>query len=467
MKPTSSPVGAVRTILHVDMDAFYVAVETLLDPSLAGKPVIVGGDGARGVVASCSYEARAYGIRSAMPSTRAKQLCPHAVFIRGNHALYGEYSERMHDIFRTFTPTIEPIALDEAFLDLTGGRKLFGSGSKAAGAVRDRIHGELGLLCSVGVATSKLLAKLASKVAKPPIGGGPVPAVPGARRPGPGVVTVPPGSELAFLHPLPVRSLWGVGPKTFERLQRFGVETVGDLAALTESTLIGALGVATGHHLHLLARAIDERPVESERAAKSIGHEETFAQDVRDLGRLSTELLRMSDAVATRVRAGGVRGRTVQLKVKLSDFRLITRSRTFAEGVDTADQIHATVVDLLETVDVRRDVVASGARLIGVSVANLIEVQIEQLSMFDTEREPHGVRAVATEVDRVLAGAVDAIRAKYGAVALGPASLINQGTLRIKKPGDTQWGPTAEDNEPTVATTRPRQNREGKAPRQT
>ena len=475
-----------RTILHVDMDAFYVAVETLLDPSLKGKPVIVGGDGARGVVASCSYEARAFGIRSAMPSTRAKQLCPHAIFIRGNHGLYGDYSAKIHDIFHTFTPSIEPIALDEAFLDLTGGRKLFGSGSKVAADIRRKILDELGLPCSVGVATNKLLAKLASKVAKPPIGGGPLPRVPGGRRPSEGVVTVPPGSELAFLHPLPVRALWGVGPKTFERLQRFGVETVGDLAALSEITLVGAVGASNGQHLYALSHAQDDRPVEVERAAKSIGHEETFAQDHHDLDPLVTELLRLSDAVASRIRAAGVRGRTVQLKVKLSDFRLLTRSRTVPDAVDTVEQIHAAVVALLRAPDVAGEIAALGARLIGVSVSNLVEGLAEQLSMFDdraigpageprrsgppggaveapaggdadavpTPRRPSRPAsaprtAPATranrEADRALAGTVDAIRAKFGTVAVGPASLVKNGSLRSKRPGDTQWGPNAED----------------------
>ena len=437
-----------RTILHVDMDAFYVAVETLLDPSLKGKPVIVGGEGSRGVVASCSYEARAFGVRSAMPSTRAKRLCPQAIFLRGNHALYGEYSRRIHEVFQAFTPLVEPIALDEAFLDLTGGQKMFGSGSRTATVIRDRIADELGLTCSVGVATSKLLAKLASKLAKPPVGGGSVKPIAGGRRPGPGVVTVPPGSELAFLHPLAVRALWGVGPKTFERLNRFGVTTVGDLAALPESTLVGALGASNGRHLHLLANAVDDRPVEPERPTRSIGHEETFAKDHFDLDLLTTELLRLADAVAARTRAAGVRGRTVQLKVKLSDFRTLTRSRTFSEPLDTVETVHAAAVALLRGQDVSDEIARHGARLIGVSVANLAHAGAEQLSMFAAVSESKGAatqRPVPPEADRALAGAVDAIRAKFGPVAVGPASLVTKGSLRAKRPGDTQWGPAAEE----------------------
>jgi DNA polymerase IV len=430
------------------MDAFYVAVETILDPTLKGKPIIVGGDGLRGVVASCSYEARAYGIRSAMPSTRAKQLCPHAIFIRGNHGLYAEYSRKFHEIFREFTPLIEPIALDEAFLDLSGGRRLFGSGSKAASTIRERIFDELALTCSVGVATSKLLAKLASKVAKPPIGGGDIKSVPGARRPGPGVITVPPGSELAFLHPLPVRALWGVGPKTFEQLNRFGVETVGDLAAVPLPTLVGALGSAAGNHLHALAQAIDSRPIEAERAAKSIGHEETYSQDFHDTDAISTELLRIADAVASRTRAAGVRGRTVQLKVKLSDFRLLTRSKTFADPIDTAAIIHFTAVALLTVPDVQAEIERLGARLVGISMANLVEVTSEQLSIFDmvpgSEANSHDSWRSERPADRALAGTVEAIRAKFGAVSVGPASLAHKGKLRIKQVGDTQWGPVAD-----------------------
>ncbi len=444
--------GGARTILHVDMDAFYAAVEVLLDPTLKGKAVIVGGEGARGVVASCSYEARAYGVRSAMSSVRARRLCPHAIFVRGNHALYGSYSERIHEIFHAFTPLVEGIALDEAFLDLTGSLRLFGSGAEAATAVRGRVFDELGLSCSVGVAPSKLLAKLASEAAKPAIsvelsGDRPPLAIPGATRIAPGVVAVAPGDELAFLHPHPVRALWGIGPKAFERLARFGVETVGDLALLPQATVAAALGSANGRHLHALACAIDERPVESERTVKSIGHEETFTVDHHDLAPLEREVLRLSDAVAGRARAAGLRGRTVQLKIKLSDFRLLTRSRTLSEPVDTATPIASAARALLREPEMRAAIEEYGARLLGVSVANLVEGGTEQLHLFGDVGPVVEVGVVAPTrlrdpaEDRKLTEAVDAIRSRFGTAAVGPATLATGGRLRVKRPGDTQWGP--------------------------
>jgi DNA polymerase IV len=435
----------VRTILHVDMDAFYVAVETLLDPTLLGKAVIVGGEGARGVVASCSYEARAYGVRSAMASSTAKRLCPHAVFVRGNHGLYGEYSEKIHEIFARFSPYVEGIALDEAFLDVSGSRRLHGSGSSIAAKIRATIGEELGLPCSVGVATSKLIAKLASKLAKPPIGTAVVGHVPGGRRPSLGVLTVPPGLELTFLHPQPVRSLWGVGPKTFERLQRFGVLTIGDLAAVPLDALVSTLGPASGAHLHTLSHARDDRPIEPTRDAKSIGHEETFSEDHFELPALERELLRLADAVASRSRAAGMRGRTIQLKVKLSDFRLLTRSKTVAGVAETTGRIHEVAVSLLRETEVATLIGEVGARLIGISVSNFTD-DGEQMAFFTPANsgvDEGAVIAADPEIERELTGTIDAIRAKFGAAALGPATLADRGKLRVKRQGDTQWGPVS------------------------
>ena len=453
-----------RTILHADMDAFYASVEVLLDPSLAGKPVIVGGSGARGVVASCSYEARAYGIRSAMPSVRARRLCPHAVFLPGHHGIYADYSRRIHEVFATFTPLIEGIALDEAFLDVTAAKRLFGDGARIAAAVRDAVKVRVGLSCAVGVATSKLIAKLASKSAKPELTmnsgdqegrplRGPAPIV-GARRVSEGVVVVDPGRELEFLHPLPARALWGIGPATFARLARFGVVTVGDLAALPESAVVAALGQAGGRHLHALSWGRDDRPVEPERPVKSIGHEETFEVDHRDMQVLGVEVLRMSDSVASRLRSAGVKGRTLQLKLRFGDFRTITRSRTLSDPVDTAPVIAATAKSLLGDADLHADIQLLGVRLLGVSMANFAETAGTQLDLFagmagdapcpveavlDDLRPPPSGRADA----RALAEALDAIRGRFGAGSVGPAALVDSGRLRVKRTGDTQWGPSS------------------------
>ncbi len=414
--------GQHRSILHVDMDAFYAAVEVLQEPSLAGRPVIVGGTGNRGVVAACSYEARAYGIHSAMPSVRARRLCPHAVFLPGRFDLYRDYSRRLHAILTSFTPLVEGIALDEAFLDVTGARRLWGSGREIAVGIRERISVEMGLGASVGVATCKFLAKLGSEAAKPRATlKGPVPGL--------GVKVVEPGDELAFLHPLPVGALWGVGPATRRRLDRYGVVTVGDLAALPLETLVGAVGDAVGRHLHALAWARDDRPVEPERAAKSVGHEETYEHDRSVRADLAREVARLSDGVATRLRRGGQAGRTVTLKVRFGDFRTITRSRTATAPVETAAAICRMALELLGAVDV-----SAGVRLLGVSVSNLVEGRGEQLSL-GSDGLPQG------DPEEVLAGVVDQVRRRFGDSAVGPGSLFGAGGVEVKRQGDQQWGP--------------------------
>ena len=402
------------------MDAFYASVEVLLDPSLAGKPVIVGGSGDRGVVASCSYEARAYGIHSAMPSARARRLCPHAVFLSGRFDVYRDYSRRLHDVFTAFTPLVEGIALDEAFLDVSGAHRLFGTGEEIAHAIRSRIRNELGLDCAVGVATTKLIAKLASKAAKPR-------ATLKGLEPGVGVLVIEPGRELEFLHPLRVDALWGVGPATATRLRRFGVTTIGDLAAVPVESLVGALGHALGRHLHELSHGRDPRPVEPVQQVKSVSHEETYARDFVEHEPLQDEAVRMSDAVAARLRKARLAGRTVTVKVRFHDFSTITRSHSFPSPVDTGPVIARAAVSLLDQVDV-----SPGVRLLGVGVSNLVEDGARQLSLDDV-----GDEAAWSDASR----AIDAIRTRFGSDAVGPATLAREGELRVKREGDTQWGP--------------------------
>jgi DNA polymerase-4 len=417
----SRAVRDMPSILHVDMDAFYAAVEILEDPSLAGKPVIVGGAGNRGVVAACSYEARIFGIHSAMPSVRARRLCPNAVFLSGRFDRYEAYSRRLHEILLSFTPLVEGIALDEAFLDVGGARRLLGDPETLAVDIRRRIADELGLTASVGAATSKLIAKLASEAAKPRVSRHGV-------HPGSGVRVVAPGEELAFLQPHLVQALWGVGPATLRRLQRFGVRTVGDLAALPEATVVQALGEAQGRHLHALAWARDDRPVDPDRAAKSIGHEETYAHDHYEHEVLRREAVRMSEAVAARLRELGQAGRTVHVKVRFADFQTITRSRTPAEPVDTGPAVAAVACELLAQVDP-----TPGVRLLGVSASNLVPKQAQQLSLDDAV-------PLWDEATR----AVDDVRQRFGADAVGPASLVGEAGLRMKRRGDQQWGPGGE-----------------------
>jgi DNA polymerase IV len=430
-----------RTILHVDMDAFFVAVELRRRPELRGLPVVVGGTGRRGVVAAASYEARRYGVHSAMPTATARRLCPSAVFLPGDHAAYAAVSKQVHANFLAVTPLVEPLALDEAFLDVTGARALLGDGVTIARSLRAAIRDDLQLTCSVGVATNKFIAKLASVDAKPR-------ASPDGIRPGRGVFEVAPGGELAYLHALPVRRLWGVGPATLNRLQRMGVDTVGDVAALDPKAVIGALGRAHGRHLVDLANGRDDRAVEPEREVKSIGHEETFAHDLHDVADVRREITRLADAVASRLRAHGLGARTLTLKVRDGGFTTITRATTLTGAVDTADAVIRAIEPLLAHIDL-----AAGVRLLGVSASKFgvpaEQLRFDDLAPSDERPSSHG-RRPARDVPAArwqdASRAVDGVRERFGAAAIGPASSVAAGPdgtrrVRVVRPGAQQWGP--------------------------
>lgn len=432
---TPSP-GAVweRTILHVDMDAFYASVEQLRRPELRGQPVIVGGEGRRGVVAAASYEARWFGVHSAMPSSRAKRLAPHAVFVPGDQAHYREISGRIMSAMKHYTPFVEPLSLDEAFLDVTASQRLFGDGAQIARSLRASIYDETGLWCSAGVAPNKFIAKLSSEQAKPSASrDGPVP--------GPGVFVVAPGRETDFLHPLPARALWGVGAATMAKLERIGIATVGDIAALDLATVVAAVGKATGRHLYALANGIDDRPVEPHQRAKSMSQEETYSVDRHDRAELETEIVRMSDAVAGRLRKAELHARTITIKVRFGDFRTITRSATIEQPTDTATTIHRTAKRLLDEVDI-----APGVRLLGVGATGLDDPAPQQLTLEDMATTGAGHEtadtAAASDADwRLAEEAVDEIRKRFGSKAIGPAALVERGKgLGIRTQNEKPWG---------------------------
>jgi DNA polymerase IV len=410
----------MRTVLHADMDAFFVSVELRRRPELAGQPVVVGGTGNRGVVAAASYEARRFGVHSALPSTVARRRCPHAVFLPGDHTLYSEVSRQVREIFERYTPLVEPLSLDEAFLDVTGARRLFGDGRAIAVQIRAAIADELDLGCSVGVAPNKFLAKLASVEAKPR-----------AHRdridPGEGVTVIQPGSEQEFLDPLPVQRLWGVGPATLDKLQRLGVVTVADLRRLDLSVLSTSLGANQARHLAALAVGADDRDVEPDREAKSIGHEETYAQDKHSPAEIRRELIRLIDAVTQRMRKQGVGARTWTLKVRFAGFVTITRSVTTQNTVDESQEIIDLLTPVLAGIDP-----SPGVRLLGVSGSNL-GTPVAQLTFDDVADERPDWHA-ATD-------ALDEIRDKFGSDAIGRGSSIVGGRIRTIKRGGQQWGP--------------------------
>jgi DNA polymerase-4 len=375
------------------MDAFYASVATRDRPDLADVPVIVGG-GSRGVVLSATYEARRYGVHAAMPMARARRLCPSATVLLPHHEDYSRISAGVMEAFRSVTPIVEPLSLDEAFLDVSGAVRRLGSPAEIGAALRDRIADEQGITCSVGVASTKFVAKLASGGAKPD-----------------GLLVVPHAQTVAFLHALPVSALWGVGERTEEALGRLGLRTVADIAHTPEQTLVRGLGEATGKHLHALAWGRDERRVVAIAPERSIGSEETFSRDVDDPRVVHRELLRLAERTASRARAAGMAGRTVVLKVRFADFTTITRSRTLRERTDVTREIHATARDLFDALALDR----ARLRLVGVRLEGLADASTQPRQMVLGERA-HGWR----DAD----GAVDKAGARFGAGSVRPATLL-------------------------------------------
>jgi DNA polymerase IV len=399
-------VRSALDVLHLDMDCFFAAVEVQAAPELAGRPVVVGGIGPRGVVASASYEARVFGVRSAMPTAEARRRCPSAVFLAGRHSLYAQKSRALLDLLRATTPTIEPVALDEAFLDVSGAHRLLGQSAAIAVRLKEQVADELGLACSVGVGRSKLVAKLASRAAKPRVTGS-------GLVPGPGVVVVDVADEARFLRSHAISALPGAGPKTAERLARLGVRTVADLELLGRNGLIGLLGRSHGSSLFDLASGVDERPVIADRALKSIGSEETFDTDLRDRNALESKLREQAENVGSRCRSGELSARTVTVKVRFGDFTMVTRSRTLAAATSSSSAIATVAVDLLGDVEID-----GGVRLLGISISSFDREGDEsatQLDLFASDLDlDEGVRAGGRARHDVAERAADEIRKRFG-----------------------------------------------------
>ena len=381
------------TILHVDMDAFFASVTERDHPELKGKAVVIGA-GVRGVVTSANYEARKFGIKAAMPVGRAQRLAPHAIFIPPDHKRYSEVSEHIMEIFHSFTPLVEPISLDEAFLDVTKARRLIGDGRAIATAIRAKVEAQEGITCSVGIASSKFIAKLASQRCKPN-----------------GILEIPTDRVLTFLHPLPVSALWGVGPKTNEALERLGLHTVGDIAQTPQQTLIRALGQAAGESLYELAWGRDDRDVIPEEPDKSISAAETFDRDIDDPEIVAKEILRMCERASSRMRERSLFAKTITLKVRFADFTTVNRSKTLPLPIDTTHEIYEVAKALYEALSIER----ARIRLVGVSLENLHTDTHEQLVL--------GARESSW---RELQGGIDAAKARFGRDSVRPGRLIDE-----------------------------------------
>ncbi len=385
-------------ILHLDMDAFFASVELLDRPELRGQPVIVGHRGARSVVTAATYEARRYGVNSAMPMAVALRRCPHAIVLEPHYERYTAASSAVMSILGDVTPLVEPLSIDEAFLDVAGAVGLFGPPYAIGTALRARIRSETGLVASVGAASTKFVAKLASSRAKPD-----------------GLLIVPGAETVEFLHPQPITALWGVGAASAQRLERLGLRTIGDVAEAPLDALARALGPASAGHLHELAQGRDPRTVTPERAEKSVGHEVTFERDITDRATIDRELLRLADRVAERLRRGGWVTRTVSVKLRFGDFETITRAQTLAEPTDVAQRI-ATEARALYAAS---PVVGRGLRLIGVRAEKLLPTGAVARGLWDDD-----------EGWREAEGAIDALAVKFGRGAVQRASLLRDPSPR-------------------------------------
>jgi DNA polymerase-4 len=383
------------SILHVDMDAFFASVSELDYPEHRGKPLVVGA-GARGVVLSANYAARKYGIRAAMPVARAQRMAPHALFIPPDHERYSEVSRRVMEIFFDFTPLVEPLSLDEAFLDVTGSHRLFGTAREIARSIRARVKEQEKITCSVGIATTKFIAKLASGRCKPD-----------------GMLEIAPDRVLTFLHPLPVSEIWGVGPKTNEELLRLGLRTVSDIAHTPLETLRRALGESAGTSLYELAWARDYRDVEPDAPEKSISAAETFSFDIEDIDEIHRELLRLSERATHRMRRRGLRAKTIGLKVRFADFTNLTRSKTLPLPIHGTHEVFEIARDLHQSAGIE----GSRLRLLGISLENLVDESgaVSQLELGERDK---GWREVQGAIDRAIA--------RFGSGSVTPARLVEE-----------------------------------------
>lgn len=402
-------------ILHVDMDAFFASVELVRRPELRGRPVVVGGAG-RSVVLAATYEARAFGVHSAMPMAQARRLCPQAVVVPPDHQAYQEASRRAMAVLRDVTELVEQVSVDEAFLDVTGARRRLGRPTEIGELIRRRVRAETGVTCSVGVAATKVVAKLASGFAKPD-----------------GLLLVPREATVPFLHTLPVAALWGVGERTRAELERWGITTVEQLATTDVRLVQRAVGAAAGAHLHDLAWGRDPRAVEPGRAEKSIGAETTLDHDTADRDDLEAHLLRLADRCATQLRARGHVCRTVSVKVRTEDFRTVTRSRTLPAPTDVAREIYAVACELLDSADTE----GRRVRLVGVRAEGLAAAADRPLTL---EEAVDGAPAAGRRAEE----AMDAVRARFGSSAVRPARLVDQPD-RPRGPGAVPGGSRSDE----------------------